>query len=189
MKIFSPWQYSAFIDKETRSDALNIFIANLESNLYSNSGELTTEFIGAQNEIQETAESFSLRQERLFQNKKRIVSNLKIQAITTRDEYFYLIDRLYNEHLDLDQAYLIWEHSHKDYKSFSTTLKKYVQTEFVQKVIWANERMSHIFTSVGPIVDADLYSEVTLQSSEISVVLKEFVRKVLTLNQASFKLT
>ncbi len=181
LKAFSPWQYSlsnssAPLDRE-------IFVANIRSGLYDESKELSKEFVSAVNEIQGQEDSFDRRQKDFFKKNPQITINFQLKKLLKKNEYFYLIDRLYNGNIGLTEAYVFWDHTHQDYADFSDSIKKYIQIEFLEKVLWSNQKMSQVVKEVDGVANSDLYSRVMSQSNDISLVLKKFCAKALILSQ------
>ncbi len=185
LKVFSPWQYSMTKSQGASSDDLSIFLANAQNNMYEKSGSVSSILTSAIKKIQDQQNSFSDRQESLFTKKSRVVSNLQLKKLDTRNEYFYLIDRLFTGDIRISEADILWDASHQDYAQFSSILKNYVQVEFIEKVLLAHSKMSQIFSSSNPVMVADLYSQVILQSHSISIDLMDFSKRVLLLNQVS----
>ena len=62
-----------------------------------------------------------------------------------RDEYFFVIDRLYNEHLTPDDATAIWNGSKRDGQRFLKTFEAYVKVQLAYMITRTNTYFSEVY--------------------------------------------
>ncbi len=79
------------------------------------------------------------------------------------NEYFYVIDRLYRGHLDLEDANVFWDGSKKEEENFSKILQTYVRIEFIKMVFNTSEYVVQVFQK-NDIPNEKLFEEVINKS-------------------------
>ena len=63
----------------------------------------------------------------------------------SKDEYFFIIDRLYNEHLTPDDATAIWNGSRRDGQRFLKTFEAYVKVQLAYMITRTNSYFAEVY--------------------------------------------
>ncbi len=87
-----------------------------------------------------------------------------IQGDDFYNEYFFMIDRLYRGHLNLEEAGSLWQGSQQDQKKLMKTLDSYIKIELVKRIVKTNQYLGDIFLQKG-IKNDDLFKQ-AIQKSE-----------------------
>jgi hypothetical protein len=156
---FSPWNYSAQSNSEIREvirKSLSVKNYNL---LYSDSGqsELNPSFKKAIDNVLDatdlTGESFKTKvtkiREDLKLNQITVDLNIDLSLIdgSFYNEYFYIVDRLFREHLTAADAGKLWSMTKKNEKALINTASAYIKTELIAKIFETHSFMNKLFYS------------------------------------------
>lgn len=188
---FEPWTYSRLESNPFRYGTQRLFQLVAENYMYEKNGALNAGLAAALKASQERNDplgpSFTTsvkcvlgeatkeqcgEERRNWAENKNVLTDLKIdaQSITSGailDEYFFIVDRLYRGHLDVDEAVQIWLGSKRDSKRLLDTIALYLRVEIVKLIIETNEFMAKIY--MDPRYDSTTMIRTVLeQAKEIS---------------------
>lgn len=173
----NPWKYS----KSSRSSSVlgsnKLFALASAQSIYSGN-HLTKSLNEAIENMKSTAdglgESFYSTVQSMSQKPiaAKALNRLKIEtsevlAPSFYNEYFFLIDRLYRGHLDLEEANLFWEGTRKDPEGFSKVLQPYVKIEFMKMVFRTFDYVVRVFQN-SKTTNNQLFDEVINKSRLIT---------------------
>ena len=72
--------------------------------------------------------------------------NLKLKDDIEKDEYFFMVDRLFGDHLTVDDVTGIWRGSRRDSRRVLETAEAYVKIQIAAQIIRTNKYMSEIYS-------------------------------------------
>lgn len=156
VKQFKPWAYSRLRANAFSFGAEKIFNYAAQHMMYSGMGsELSPEFMQAiqkiQNEGDTSGKSFKQRFNELAASAdgKVALNGFRFDPKDIQDEgfyneYFYMVDRLYRDHLNLEDVGNIWKGSKRDEKKLILTVLLYLRFEIISKLAATNQYFTKI---------------------------------------------
>lgn len=155
VKQFQPWSYTRLKPNTFAFGAEKIFAFAALHMMYDNKGALSADFKKAintsQDEIDSKGTSFKQKLSILQSSPDSalIFKGLKVDITPTNsdsfyDEYFYMIDRLYRDHVDLEEVNSIWRGSKKDEKRLVDTMLIYLKVELISQMVNTNQYFTKI---------------------------------------------
>jgi hypothetical protein len=72
--------------------------------------------------------------------------NLKLRDDFERDEYFFMVDRLFGDHLTVDDVTGIWRGSRRDSRRVLETAEAYIKVQIAAQILRTNKYMSEIYS-------------------------------------------
>lgn len=183
---FKPWEYSRLEENPFRfgtQDLLQIVAANY---MYDAKGRLNQDLRKAIDKTQGSDDSLGKSfsavvtelQSGIYRN---VLANLNVDvsSVTNKallDEYFYIVDRLYRGHIEVDEAVQIWRGTKKDEKRFLDAMSLYLRVQMVKRIVDTNEYMEKIFTD--PDNDSTtMIKEVLERSKDISERWQDMLKR------------
>ena len=73
--------------------------------------------------------------------------NLQLSDSMPRDEYFFIVDRIYGDHLTPDDASEIWRGSRRDAKSVLRAAEQYIKIQVAGQIVRTNRYMHTIYSN------------------------------------------
>ena len=156
VKQFQPWSYSRLKPNSFAFGAEKIFaFAALHMMYDAKTQELTADFRKAiadsQNEIDSKGTSFRQKLSTLKTagDSALIFKGLKVDISVAEtevffDEYFYMIDRLYRDHVNIEEVSSIWKGSKKDEKKLVDAMLIYLKVELISQMVATNQYFTKI---------------------------------------------
>jgi hypothetical protein len=155
---FSPWEFSRRADSATDSAAnqgqTRLLSLAARTSLYAANGTQLSDSLKKAIESSQRArtavegeESFAQAVDVLKRQNSRIWSNLKLADDFPRNEYFFMVDRLFRDHLTVDDVTAIWEGSRQDGSQLLSIAEKYIKIEIGRMVVRTNSFMSSVYES------------------------------------------
>lgn len=146
---FAPWGFSRTEPNPFGNGATRMLSLAAESFLYEGekrNGKLSASLSSAISKSQsEDPQSYSQVVRNLTSRYPGLLERLGVRDDVSRDEYFYLIDRVFNEHLNLDDASQIWKGSNQKSEILLKAARTYVKIKVAEMVVHTNEAMSSIY--------------------------------------------
>ncbi len=170
---FEPWTYSRQEGSAFHYGRERLFQLAANGYLYEKSGLLSQD-------LRQAIASSQSKEDSLGPSFTQIVKSLNSGAYGSvlrgldvgvndvlngqiQDEYFFIIDRLYRGHIDVDEAKQIWLGSKKNETRFLNTLALYLRIQIIQKIFETNEFMSEIYAN--PKYDSNTMIKTVLEKS------------------------
>lgn len=172
-----PWSLSR--QKENSLGAASgDLLALAASCMYENHGTmLTPSLLSFVTKAQAPKDSFAQRQDQLFQTSSQMTKNLNLKPIDWKNEYFYMIDRVYTGDLNPTDAMIVWKASHRDAKTLSEMAKLYVQIEMAELIQQSAAYMHPYFNDPTKVTDTML-EEAINQSQPVATQWQQFIHRV-----------
>lgn len=73
--------------------------------------------------------------------------NLILKDSIPRDEYFFIVDRVYGDHLTPDDASEIWRGSHRDANAVLAAAEQYIKVQVAGQIVRTNRYMNTIYSN------------------------------------------
>lgn len=141
---FQPWSYSR--SEPGLLGPYTIVLFNLASKGYLYvDGKLNPSLVKFIADSQKQPDSFSNKVKRLSEKSPYLARNFEISTLPEKDEYFYIVDRLFSGQLGLDEATALWNSSRKDRVKLARFLKAVLYTELLSTISRANHEMQLFF--------------------------------------------
>lgn len=165
---FAPWNYSREVENPFGAAATRMLSLAAKSFLYDEkTGKISkslAESIRASQEIgheeknekdkksvDDTIDPFSLSFAKVTATLKsenpEIWKNLVLSDSMPRDEYFFIIDRIYGGHWSPDDASEIWRGSKRDSKALVRAAEQYIKVQIAGQIVRTNKYMSSIYSN------------------------------------------
>jgi len=163
---FKIWEFSR--NKPGLLGASNTVLFGLASRgyLYVN-GALNPSLVKFIEASEKNPDSFSNRLAALGQKSPYLVNGSDVVKLPPKDEYFYMVDRLFRGDLALDDAAAIWNASNKDGAKLAKFLKAVLYVELLTTVSAANRGMRDFFTRAQNLPTKKLLTDAMERSAEL----------------------
>lgn len=103
---------------------------------------------------------------------------LSLDASFPRDEYFFIVDRLFGDHLTPDDASEIWEGSRQDSARLLKTLEQYLKIQITWLIIETNRYMSDVYANKDGYASNTLVQNAVEKSYPISSRWQRTIAKI-----------
>ncbi len=164
---FSPWNYSRRIDNPFGQAATRMLSLAAKSFLYDGkTGNLATSLTDAikksqqpllssdddvtslkQDPLDSLDDSFTTISTALRGQEQGILKNLVLTDSIPQDEYFFMIDRVFGDHLTPDDASEIWRGSRRDSGKLLKAAEHYIKIQIAGQIVRTNRYMSSIYSN------------------------------------------
>lgn len=157
---FSPWNYSRRVENPFGQAATRMLSLAAGNFLYdgktSTLSKSLVESIKRSQEISKDAgndpldsidDSFAVITNALKTQESGIWKNLLLSDSIPRDEYFFMIDRVFGDHLTPDDASEIWRGSRRNQKALLTAAEQYIKIQIAGQIVRTNRYMSSIYSN------------------------------------------
>ncbi|MDX9731472.1 MAG: hypothetical protein RBT63_06855, partial [Bdellovibrionales bacterium] len=157
---FSPWNYSHRVDNPFGQAATRMLSLAAKNFLYrGKDGQLSSSLQESIKVSQETTESnlndlnesldasFASIVMTLKEQEAQLWRNLLLSDDFQRDEYFFMIDRIFGDHLTPDDASEIWQGSRRNSKALLTTAEHYIKIQIAAQIVRTNRYMSEMYSN------------------------------------------
>ncbi|CAN5498781.1 hypothetical protein BH10BDE1_BH10BDE1_24050 [soil metagenome] len=160
---FSPWNYSRRVENPFGQAATRMLSLAAKSFLYDGkTGKLSSSLTESIKRSQQTVvatdgakedpldsldDSFAMISGALKDQEKGIWKNLVLTDSIPQDEYFFMIDRIYGDHLTPDDASEIWRGSHRDQTALLKAAEQYIKIQIAGQIVRTNRYMSSIYSN------------------------------------------
>lgn len=151
---FGPWRYSRLKADPFPFGTRRMFTFAASNSLYDQDGKkLSASLKEAIEESKKDPNSFTaiIASIENDQSIKAVLPGLssdlsKVKQDSFYDEYFFMIDRLYKGHWDLQETTEVWNGSRKDSARLTQTLESYLKINILNLIIQTNKDVSSILT-------------------------------------------
>lgn len=165
---FAPWNYSRQTENPFGSAATRMLSLAAKSFLYDEktgkiSKSLAESIRASQEDEKETTASASKKDDASFgdpfsssfaettatlkSENPKIWKNLVLSDSMPRDEYFFIIDRIYGGHWTPDDASEIWRGSKRDSTALLRAAEQYIKVQIAGQIVRTNRYMSSIYSN------------------------------------------
>lgn len=163
---FSPWNYSRQTESPFGQAATRMLALAARDFLYDGkSNALSSSLVKAIKHSQETPplpvtlmegetnpfahvdDSLANIESQFQKEEGNIWRDLSLKDTMPRDEYFYMIDRIYGGHLTPDDATEIWRGSRQDANALLKAAEQYIKIRVAAQIVRTNRYMSFIYSS------------------------------------------
>lgn len=146
---FKPWEYSRQKPNPFGTGATRMLSLAASSFLYEDAKKsvLNPALKAAIDKTQDQdPESYTNVVKKINSRYPGLLNRLGIHDDVQRDEYLFMLDRLFQDHFNLDDASEIWKGSNKDSSRLLKTARTYVKTKIIEMIVETNESMSSIYS-------------------------------------------
>lgn len=176
---FKPWTHSRLEADPFPFGTKRMFSYAAGSFLYVNTNgikKLNPDFVEALKASQEESDKFGdsffenvrlLRKDYANILKSFSIEPSKIDGSDFLNEYFFIVDRLYRGHLDVDEVSQIWIGSDKNEENLFSTLEYYLKIQVLRMVVKTSAEMSAIYATKN-LNTREIIYDVIRKSKEIS---------------------
>ncbi len=171
LKQINPFQLSTGAANPLGSVGTDLFNYAIRFRLYENN-RLSPEFRQALDGLNARPLSFAQKQEKLFTEQAKVVLALKLNKVATDNEYFFLIDRLYNDQLGPSEARAIWQNSKKDAAFLVSTVQDYMRLQMIFTLQSSNQRWIELFKDRR--INDIMINEAILRGADVGLQWKTF---------------
>jgi hypothetical protein len=160
---FSPWNYSRRVDNPFGQAATRMLSLAAKSFLYDGTtGKLSTSLSDSikrsqapvastdgvkEDPLDSLDDSFASISGALKTQENGIWNNLSLSDAIPQDEYFFMIDRIYGDHLTPDDASEIWRGSHRNSNALLKAAEQYIKVQIAGQIVRTNRYMSSIYSN------------------------------------------
>lgn len=189
VKNFDVWKYSRLSQFGSRQQMIKLFELAGSCDLYDSQNQLTDSFQKAQSDLQlaennsVVGTTFLRRFQAIQQNGDDKALFLKyldvglLERATTvsgdgrlnvsfYDEYFFVLDRLFNRHIGIEEAQTILLKSNRSYRRLIEVFNNYVRMQLVASVIDTKKYMSSLLNQDQETVGSDRVFSNALENSD-----------------------
>ncbi len=159
LNTFSPWETSRIHNKSLGGASEDLLKLTAKTSLYE-SGNLNLGLVKFISESQKEPKSFTAHQNELFNQSKNLFVNLGLKKVSDYNEYFYLVDRVYGDHISPSDAYMIWQSTHKKKDVMAKVIQGYIQTELAYMIKSSHQQLSEYFRDIEKVNSQTLYDDV-----------------------------
>lgn len=180
MNEFSPWAFSRLNNHALGDGAQDLLKLIARTSIYEGgkSGQsLNSELSKFIADSQKESDSFTKHQDQMLKENPKIVANLNLNQVTNSSEYFYLVDRIFRNHISANDAYAIWQNTHQNKDHLAKTIQNYIQMEMGYWIKSSNEQLSLFFKDEDKANRQTLHEDVVRFSHVISSHWKNYIRK------------
>jgi hypothetical protein len=155
---FSPWTYSRRAANPFGQASTRLLSLAASGFLYDGTGVTSSINSSLTRAIQESQKltdsqsekgldsSFATLVSYIKSQSPGIWRNLKLRDDFQRDEYFFMVDRLFGDHLTVDDVTGIWQGSRRDSRRILETAEAYIKVQIAAQIIRTNKYMSEIYS-------------------------------------------
>ncbi len=122
-------------------------------------------------------ESFAIITENLKCQEPELWANLELSDSFPRDEYFFMIDRVYNGDLTPDDASELFRGSHRNGPALLQATEKYIKIQLSGQIVRTNEYMNWIY-SLKDASAATLFQNAILKSNGLETQWKQMLSRI-----------
>lgn len=159
---FRPWKYSRREANPFGQAATRMLSLAAQNFLYQDTSKkaLNSSLIAAISDAQKTTSpvsgdalnegletSFAMVSQSLKTSEMSLWKNLSLNDEFSRDEYFFMVDRLFGDHLTPDDASEIWRGSNRNAQQLLTVAEKYMKIQIAAQIVRTNRYMSSIYAN------------------------------------------
>ena len=163
---FGPWRYSRRGDNPFGRASTRMLSLAANNFLY-NDGKLSPSLATAIKESQEIASapagmsqdeyeqkafdsldsSFAVIVKHIREKQPAIWKNLGLNDGFQRDEYFFIVDRIFGDHLTIEDASEVWRGTGRDSKALLRVAEQYVKVQIAAQTVRTNKYMAGIYSN------------------------------------------
>ncbi len=157
---FSPWNYSRRVDNPFGQAATRMLSLAAKNFLYDGkTSRLSTSLVDSIKRSQQVEtkngndpldsidDSFATITHALKTQEAGIWKNLLLSDSIPRDEYFFMIDRVFGDHLTPDDASEIWRGSRRNQEDLLKAAEQYIKIQIAGQIVRTNRYMSSIYSN------------------------------------------
>jgi hypothetical protein len=163
---FGPWRYSRRGDNPFGRSSTRMLALAAQNFLYNNdslspslvdairdsqeipkSPDSTTQVNYEQKLFESLDSSFSLIVKQIQERQPTIWTNLGLNDSFQRDEYFFIIDRIFGDHLTIEDASEVWRGTKRDSKTLLKVAEQYVKIQIAAQTVRTNKYMASIYSN------------------------------------------
>lgn len=187
---FSPWNYSRRAENPFGQAATRMLSLAAGNFLYdSKTGELSESLKAAiqrsekvepsnkENPLDSVDDSFTAIASALKTQEPGIWKNLGLSDAIPRNEYFFVIDRIYGNHFTPDDATGIWQGSRRDSTALLNAAQLYIKIQIAAQIVRTNRYMGSIYSN-SELSMASLFQKAVEKSYPISTQWNEVLSRI-----------
>lgn len=163
---FGPWRYSRrgenpFGRASTRMLSLaaqnflyrdgklsqSLTVAIQDSQEIQKAPENTSQDAFEQKTFESLDSSFSMIVKHIREKQPAIWMNLSLSDSFKRDEYFFIIDRIFGDHLTIEDASEVWRGTKRDSKALLQVAEQYIKIQIAAQTVRTNKYMAGIYSN------------------------------------------
>lgn len=91
--------------------------------------------------------SFAVVTKQIREKQPAIWKNLGLNESFQRDEYFFLIDRVFGDHLTIEDGSEVWRGTKQDSKALLIVAEQYVKIQIAAQIVRTNKYMADIYSN------------------------------------------
>lgn len=91
--------------------------------------------------------SFAIVAKQIRERQPKIWKNLGLNDSFKRDEYFFLIDRIFGDHLTIEDGSEVWRGTRQDSKALLQVAEQYVKIQIAAQIVRTNKYMADIYSN------------------------------------------
>ena len=91
--------------------------------------------------------SFAIVTKQIRERQPAIWKNLGLNDSFKRDEYFFLIDRVFGDHLTIEDGSEVWRGTKQDSKALLIAAEQYVKIQIAAQIVRTNKYMADIYSN------------------------------------------
>ncbi|MDZ4084829.1 MAG: hypothetical protein U1E10_17940, partial [Bdellovibrionales bacterium] len=91
--------------------------------------------------------SFAVVTKQIRERQPAIWKNLGLNDSFKRDEYFFLIDRVFGDHLTIEDGSEVWRGTRQDSKALLLVAEQYVKIQIAAQIVRTNKYMADIYSN------------------------------------------
>ncbi len=144
---FNPWEFSRHGDDLFKESAQHLIDQASRYYLYEDEqvNQLLVDTIDRQMDLENEGIRFIIEDIQGDGDLAKTLENLELTKVFPANEYFYIVDRLFNDHMTIDQASKFWRNTNKDKEAIIQVVTDYVEVQVVYMIIKTNRRMRSFF--------------------------------------------
>jgi hypothetical protein len=91
--------------------------------------------------------SFAVVTKQIRERQPAIWKNLALNDSFKRDEYFFLVDRVFGDHLTIEDGSEVWRGTRQDSKALLMVAEQYVKIQIAAQIVRTNKYMADIYSN------------------------------------------
>lgn len=169
---FGPWRYSRRSENPFGRAATRMLSLAAKNFLYASqssgkAGELSSSLALAIKQSQEIPQapqgqdqakfeqkafdglegSFAIVTKQIRERQPAIWKNLALNDSFKRDEYFFIVDRIFGDHLTIEDGSEVWRGTRQDSKALLLVAEQYVKIQIAAQIVRTNKYMADIYSN------------------------------------------
>ncbi|OQW46569.1 MAG: hypothetical protein A4S09_05140 [Proteobacteria bacterium SG_bin7] len=181
LSTFSPWAVSRVNSQSVGGSSEDFLKLTAKTSLYEG-GNLNAGLVKFISEAQKEPRSFTAHQNELFNRHHKLFVNLELKKVSDYNEYFYLVDRVYGDHISASDAFVIWQSTQKKKDVMAKVIEGYIQTELAYMIKSSHEQLSLYFQDPEKVNSQTLYDDVIKFGEVLRNPWREFLKNTENVN-------